>query len=124
MTTSRQRKDQKNPNYTKSERTSGQYLSDLPAPRWICPLSGCPSSTLAGQLPATMNPGGMRRYNAVRLTLTPTREAAEDGANQGRGTATATTATATGTAKKTRQHDDPPGIQQGSSTERYGLWAS
>ncbi|KAJ8015984.1 hypothetical protein DPEC_G00002390 [Dallia pectoralis] len=35
-----------------------------------------------------MNPGGMRRYNAVRLTLIPTREAAEDGANQGRGTAT------------------------------------
>ncbi|KAJ7988693.1 hypothetical protein DPEC_G00311880 [Dallia pectoralis] len=43
-----------------------------------------------------MNPGGMRRYNAVRLTLTLTREAAEDGANQGRGTAT----TATGPAKR------------------------
>ncbi|KAJ8007666.1 hypothetical protein DPEC_G00096530 [Dallia pectoralis] len=41
-----------------------------------------------------MNPGGMRRYNAVRLTLTPTREAAEDGANQGRGTATTAPATA------------------------------
>ncbi|KAJ7995673.1 hypothetical protein DPEC_G00247020 [Dallia pectoralis] len=38
----------------------------------------------------------MRRYNAVRLTLTPTREAAEDGANQGRGIAT----TATGPAKR------------------------
>ncbi|KAJ8000406.1 hypothetical protein DPEC_G00204490 [Dallia pectoralis] len=38
----------------------------------------------------------MRRYNAVRLTLTPTREAGEDGANQGRGTAP----TATGPAKR------------------------
>ncbi|CAB1338354.1 unnamed protein product [Coregonus sp. 'balchen'] len=55
-----------------------------------------------------INPGAMRHYNAVRLTLIPNKEAAEDGAANSRSRSS---------SRQTRNHD-PPGIQQGSSPER------
>ncbi|KAJ7995659.1 hypothetical protein DPEC_G00246870 [Dallia pectoralis] len=120
-TTSRQRKDLTNPTYTRSERTTGQYLSDhkVGAPRWICPLSGCPSSTLTGHLP---------RNHKSRRHETPQRGEADADPNprgcRGRsqpGTGNSNSNNSNWTSKKTRQHDDPPGIQQGSSPERRVL---
>ncbi|KAJ8010033.1 hypothetical protein DPEC_G00070780 [Dallia pectoralis] len=109
-TTSRQRKELTNPTYTRSERTTGQYLSDhmVGAPRWICSLSGCPSSTITGHLPQNHESRRHETLQRVEADADPNPRGCRGRSQPGTGNSN----NSNWTSKKTRQHDDPPGIQQ------------